>query len=122
MHKLEDLKIWHKPNDIVLLTYELVKEFPKDELYGLTSQMKRSAISIASNIAEGAGRNPPGEFVQFLGMANGSLYELQAQSILTSKLSFGSKENIEVLLNEINSLQKMIYNLRIRNRKPISKP
>ncbi|MEZ4857945.1 MAG: four helix bundle protein [Flavobacteriaceae bacterium] len=74
MHKVEDLIIWKKSIDLTKNIYLLVSEISKDEKYGLISQIKRSAVSIPSNIAEGAGRNSTNEFKHFLGMANGSTY------------------------------------------------
>lgn len=76
MHKVEDLKIWRKSLELTKVVYLLVTALPSDEKYGLTSQIKRCAISIPSNIAEGAGRNSSKEFKHFLSIANGSCYEL----------------------------------------------
>ena len=72
MHNFQELKIWQKSMDITEQTYRLSAEFPKEEKYGLTSQIRRSAVSIPSNIAEGAGRNTDGEFKNFLVIASGS--------------------------------------------------
>lgn len=74
MHRFEELKIWQKAMDITEGVYKMSSSFPKEEKYGLTSQIRRCAVSIPSNIAEGAGRNTKGEFKQFLGIANGSSY------------------------------------------------
>lgn len=82
MHKLKDLKIWNKAIDITETVYAITALFPKEETYNLTAQIRRSSVSIASNIAEGAGRNTAGEFAQFLGIATGSAYELQTQLIM----------------------------------------
>ena len=75
MHRFEELKICQKAMDITENCYRATESFPKEEKYGLTSQLRRSAVSIPSNIAEGSGRNTNGEFMQFLGIANGSSYE-----------------------------------------------
>jgi len=83
MHNLKELKIWHKAMDLFVEVYEASSKFPKEEIYGLTSQIKRSAISIPSNISEGAGRNSNKEFIHFLRIANGSSYELQTQLIIS---------------------------------------
>ena len=89
--------------------YELSKELPKTEEYGLRSQIKRCAISIPSNIAEGAGRNSTKEFVHFLSIANGSSYELQTQLILLSELNLIEKSKIEPVINRVVEIQKMNY-------------
>ncbi|QED37269.1 four helix bundle protein [Antarcticibacterium arcticum] len=111
MHKLEDLKIWNKAMDIAEKTYLLLAGFPRDEKFGLISQIKRSAISIPSNIAEGAGRNTKGEFKNFLGIANGSSYELSTQLILSYRLKLIEKEKVIPVLNEVIEVQKMNYAL-----------
>ena len=112
MHKIEDLKIWQKSIELTTLVYKVVALLPSDEKYGLTSQIKRSSVSIASNIAEGAGRNSNKEFKHFLSIANGSAYELQTQLILTIELNLISKEKIQPLLNLIIEIQKMNYSFQ----------
>jgi len=77
MHKVEDLKIWNKAIKLVKQVYLVISELPNDEKFGLSLQIKKSAVSIPSNIAEGAGRNSKKEFKYFLNIANGSCYELQ---------------------------------------------
>lgn len=72
--------------------YRLTASFPKEELYGLTSQIRRAGVSVASNIAEGYGRMSTGEYKQFLGMARGSLLEVQTQLVITRELGFGNLE------------------------------
>jgi four helix bundle protein len=83
-----DLLVWQRSMELAVAVYTLTRSFPKDELYGLTSQMRRAAISISSNIAEGKGRNSAGEFRQFLGIARGSTFELQTQLLLARQLDF----------------------------------
>lgn len=85
--------------------------FPKHERYGLTSQIRRSGVSIASNIAEGAGRNTNGEFIHFSGIANGSAYELQTQVIIAHRLKL-LNENVDLALDKIDEVQKMRYRLK----------
>lgn len=114
MHKYQDLKLWQKAIDLVTHIYRATAEFPKEEKYGLTSQMRRSAVSIASNIAEGAGRNHDKEFIQFLSIANGSCYELETQIIVANKLDLISKELSDNLCSELIEIQKMNYNLQLR--------
>ncbi len=82
MHKVEDLKIWKKSIDLAKSVYQLTSQLPSNEKYGLVSHIKRSAISVSSNIVEGAGRNSSKEFKHFLSIANGSCYELHTQLIL----------------------------------------
>lgn len=109
MHKLEDLKIWIKALELSKEVYLLCQHLPQDEKFGLISQLKRSAISIPSNIAEGAGRNSNKEFIHFLGIANGSSYELETQIILCKELKLLSQEEIKIVLELISEVQKMNY-------------
>jgi four helix bundle protein len=97
--------------DLAVSVYELSKGFPKEELYGMTSQMRRSAISIPSNIAEGTGRNNQGEFKQFLGIARGSNYEVQTQLELAKKLSLANPQTIDAALGLSHQIGRMIYAL-----------
>ena len=104
-----DLLVWQRAMQLCVAVYRLTREFPREEIYGLTSQIRRSAVSVPSNIAEGQGRLSPGEFRQFLGIARGSICELQTQLEIARSLQFGKPE----LLNEAESLShevgKMIY-------------
>jgi four helix bundle protein len=109
MHKLEDLKIWQKSLDLAVEIYQITADFPSDEKFGLISQIKRCAVSISSNIAEGAGRNSNNEFKHFLSIANGSSYELQTQLILANKLGFLNNETLNSLIEKIVEIQKMNY-------------
>jgi four helix bundle protein len=84
----QDLIAWRKATQLALEIYRCTRSFPKDELYGLTSQMRRAAVSVASNIAEGKGRYSPKESVQFLYRARGSLLELQTQLFIAGKLNY----------------------------------
>ena len=112
MHKIEDLKIWQKSIKLTKLVYQLVATLPSDEKYGLISQIKRSSVSIPSNIAEGAGRNSNKEFKYFLSISNGSAYELQTQLILTLELSLISKNKVTPILELLTEIQKMNYSLQ----------
>lgn len=111
MHNFQYLKIWQRAIDIAEETYKVSAELPIEEKYGLTSQIRRSVVSIPSNIAEGAGRNTAGEFKNFLGIANGSVNELFTQLVLSQRLNLISKEKIQLLLNELIEVQKMNYAL-----------
>ena len=110
----KDLIVWQKAYKLVLEIYNITKDFPKDEIYGLTQQIRRAAISIPSNIAEGYGRQHRGEYKQFLSIAYGSLCELETQHLLTIDLQYANKnETIESLLKEVGSmLYRMINPIR----------
>lgn len=112
MHKVEDLKIWQKSIELAKAVYDLISYLPTDEKYGLSSQLKRSAISITSNIAKGAGRNSENEFKQFLSIANGSTYELQTQLILTIELGLITKEKVNPVIELCIEIQKMNYSFQ----------
>jgi len=112
MHRVEELKIWQKSIELTKLVYQLIKQLPSDEKYGLLSQIKRSVISIPSNIAEGAGRNSNKEFKYFLNVANGSSYELQTQLIILSELGFISKEKIKSVHELLNEILRMNFSLQ----------
>ncbi|WP_347925284.1 four helix bundle protein [Pontimicrobium sp. SW4] len=112
MHKVEDLKIWRKSIELTKAVYILATDLPSDEKFGLTSQIKRSATSIPSNIAEGAGRNSQKEFKHFLSIANGSAYELQTQLILLIELNLIAKEKIQPVIDVCIEIQKMNYSFQ----------
>lgn len=107
MHKIEELKIWRKLMELSKSVYKICAELPSDERFGLISQIKRCAVSIPSNIAEGAGRNSNKEFAHFLSIANGSSYELQTQLMLSVELKLISEEKIKPILKNIIEIQKM---------------
>jgi four helix bundle protein len=86
--KHHDLRVWQEAIDVVEAIYDLTKRFPKTEIYGLISQMRRSAVSVPSNIAEGASRLSDREFIQFLGVARGSLSELETQITIAERLGY----------------------------------
>ncbi len=93
--------------------YKLTREFPKEEVYGLVSQMRRAAVSIPSNLAEGAARNGAKEFIQFLGVTKGSLSELETQLLISAELGYLQRENeifekLEVVSRLIAGLQKSV--------------
>ncbi len=99
---------------LVKQVYELVSNVDKSEKYGLISQIKRSAISIPSNIAEGAGRNSNNEFKHFLGIANGSAYELQTQLILLTELDLKEKNKVKPIIDLCIEIQKMNYSFQLK--------
>jgi four helix bundle protein len=109
MHNLKELKIWNKAIDLAVHVYKATSTFPSDERFGLTSQSRRAAVKIPSNIAEGAGRNSNKEFNNFLGIANGSSYELQTQLIISNRLNLLDTDLTNELVEQITELQKMTY-------------
>lgn len=111
-HRLEDLQVWRKSMLLVKEIYILTSKLPQEEKFGLFSQMRRCAISIPSNIAEGAGRNNKNEFYQFLGIAFGSTYEMQTQLQLTIDLEFISENESMIIKENLIEIQKMIYSLK----------
>ncbi len=104
----KELRIWQKGIEIVKTVYILSKQFPKEELYGLSSQMKRSAVSIPSNIAEGFRRYHNNEYRQYLYITMGSAAELETQLIISKELGFLNEDQLGEILKEIESLSKMV--------------
>ena len=105
------LEVWQRSRVLVKRVYEVTKEFPKGETYGLSSQMQRSAVSIPSNIAEGAARKSKAEFLQFLSIAQGSLSELDTQLEVAYMLGYIDEEKRKETLTEITSIFKMLSGL-----------
>ncbi len=95
----KDLKIWQKGMEIAEKCYYLTQSFPKEELYGMTQQIRRASASIPANIAEGYGRRSKAEYVRFLNIAQGSINELETHLILSSRVGLCSQEKIEPILN-----------------------
>ena len=115
----KDLEVWKKSIEMVTQIYTLTRGFPKEELYGLTNQMRRAAVSVPSNIAEGAGRNSSKELLQFLYIATGSLSELETPLIIANNLSYlnnEQKQDIDAILSNIfKMLSGLIQSLKTRN-------
>ncbi len=109
MHNFKDLKIWSKSRVLVKKIYELTEEFPSDEKFGLISQMRRAAVSIVSNIAEGSGKESDKDFCRFLEVAYSSSFELETQLILAVDLTFIKQDTSTEILIDIQEIQKMIY-------------
>lgn len=112
MHNFEKLIFWKKSILLAKEIYLMSTNLPHDEKFGLISQMKRCAISIPSNIAEGSDRNTNKEFDHFLAIALGSAYELQTQLILNKELNLISNDIVETLLSNLIEIQKMIYGFK----------
>ncbi|MEX0676206.1 MAG: four helix bundle protein [Pirellulales bacterium] len=112
-----DLHVWQKAVVLTEEVYAATRAFPKDQIYGLTAQMRRAAVSIASNIAEGQGRQSRGEFLQFLGHARGSLAELGTQVTIAGRLGRLSPDVEETMMARLGEVGRMLNALR-RSLKP----
>ena len=106
--KFRKLSIWHKAMELTEEIYKITKDFPKDELYGLTSQLRRAAVSIAMNIAEGSGADSDMEFRRFLIIALRSTYEVMCGTELSIKLKYITEEKGNKILNQLEELSAMI--------------
>ena len=115
--RYQDLRSWQRAIDLVEHVYALTSGLPHGETFGLKSQMRRCAVSIPSNIGEGQGRSTRGEFQQFLGHARGSLYELETQVVIGSKLGYIELADRDRLLAESRELGRML-NALIASLKP----
>ena len=102
------LNVWIISRELVKQLYLLTKDFPKEEVYGLTSQMRRAAISIPSNIAEGVARNHDKETLHFLHISKGSLYELETQLYLAFDIGYLNEEQLSFILNKVEDCKKLI--------------
>jgi len=111
INSYKDLIVWQKGMDLAESVYNISKKLPANEQFGLTSQVRRAAISIPSNIAEGYGRQSTGSYKQFLSISRGSLLELETQLLLCVRLKFIDSEEVEQLFVEINSLARMLSSL-----------
>ncbi len=112
-----DLLVWQRALDLAILIYRLSEGFPKTEVYGLTSQVRRASVSIPSNIAEGYGRGSRREYLQFLSIAQGSLKELETQTILAQRLNYATAAQADRILSESEIIGKMLGSL-IRSLRP----
>jgi len=109
MHNFEKLKIWQKAMDIAVEVYDVSLQLPNDEKFNLIHQIKKCAISIPSNIAEGSGRNHNKEFIQFLGIANGSTFELITQLLLAQRLNLINEEIIQPIIRQLVEVSNMNF-------------
>jgi four helix bundle protein len=107
-----DLLVWQKGISLAQTVYKLTAELPPEEKFGLIAQMRRAAVSVPSNIAEGQARNTTGEFVQFISHAEGSLAELDTQLIIAAQLGFVAKDKIKPCADSIDELRRMLNGLR----------
>ena len=114
------LKVWQKAMDLTVEIYSLVNKFPREENYALSDQLRRSAVSIPSNIAEGQGRNSDKEFVNFLSIARGSLWELETQIEICERLSYidsSQKENVFTQTEEVGKmLNALAHSIELKSK------
>ena len=113
----KDLIVWKKAIELVLAIYKLTKRFPKTEQYGLISQLRRAAVSIPSNIAEGYARQHLPEYIQFLSVAYGSCAELETQLIIAQRLKYGITSDYEKVLSLLEEVSKILNAMRRTLRK-----
>jgi four helix bundle protein len=106
------LEVWKRSVEFVTEIYKLTQSFPEFEKFSLVAQMRKAAVSIPNNIAEGAGRGSKREFSQFLSIAQGSIAELETQLIISNNLDYITRDKMEILLSELNEISKMIIGLR----------
>ncbi len=114
MQDFRNLKVWKKSHKVVMEVYKLTKAFPKEELFGLSSQMRRSAVSIPSNIAEGCCRSSDAEFSRFLFIASGSASELDYQLLLSKDLEYIDELNYKKTSDSLNDVKRMLAALITR--------
>ncbi|RUT05385.1 hypothetical protein DSM107010_55380 [Chroococcidiopsis cubana SAG 39.79] len=112
LHSYQDLKVWQFGIDLAVLVYQLTQAFPKQETYGLSSQIQRAVVSVTSNIAEGAARDSTKEFLHFLSITLGSLAELETQLILAQRLSYVSEQDLQILLSRTSEIGRMVRGLQ----------
>ena len=111
MHNFKNLLVWKKARELVKEVYLFLANFPADERYGLSSQIKRCSVSIPSNIAEGSGRSSDLDFCRFLKISLGSSYELETQIILALDLKLINEQQFEIVSKNISEVQKMLHGL-----------
>ena len=118
-----DLTVWQKSYELALLVYRMSDAFPSEERFGLTQQIRKSAISVPSNIAEGFGRHTLTDYLRFLAIARGSLYELETQMLLSEDLGFCGKNQALDLIGDVNRLlNALITSLRAKARERGKQP
>lgn len=111
MKDFKDLKVWSKAHELTISLYEVSRGFPKEEIYGLTSQLRRAAVSIGANVAEGCGRRSDGELVRFLQIARGSTSEVEYHLLLARDLKFMPASTYGNLLSKLTEVQRMLTSL-----------
>ena len=112
MFNFEKLEVWHKAIDYADLVYSLTRNFPKDERFGLTNQMRRAAVSISSNLAEGTSRHSKTDFARFVEIATGSLFEVISQATIGLRQGYLTQENYRKLYTAAEEQSRMLSGLR----------
>jgi len=107
----QDLRVWGEAMNLAQMSYQITKTFPKEEMYGMISQIRRAAASVPANIAEGYGRENRGEYIQFLKIAQGSLKELETHLILSARVELTTQQQISPLLKQSETVGKMLRSL-----------
>jgi four helix bundle protein len=112
INSFKDLKAWQLGMDVTECVYRLTENFPKSEIYGLSSQMRRSAVSIPSNLAEGQGRESSKEFLHFIAISIGSICELETQLLIAHRLNYAPSIDIESIITKLAETGRMIRGLQ----------
>lgn len=118
MHNFKELKIWQESREFCKPIYEITKQFPDTEKFGLTNQIRRAVVSVPSNIAEGSGRSSDKEFSKFINYSIGSSYELETQLLIAFDMGFLTESNLNFLLEGLIKIQKMLnkFNEHLKNK------
>jgi len=114
----KDLIVWQKSMSLITQIYNITRKFPKDEIYGLSSQIRRASVSVAANIAEGQWRNSNGEFIQFLGISEGSLAELETLLMVGENVGYISAEQNKLFLDSILEIKRLLLALKKSIKNP----
>ena len=122
VNSYRDLLVWQKAMELVVECYRLSEFLPKTEIYGLASQLKRAAVSVPANIAEGHGREHLGDYLHHLSFANGSLMEVETHILLAEKLNFIIKAEIEISLSKSAEVGRMLAGLTrsLKSKRPVT--
>ena len=118
IHTYKELIVWQKSVELAVMIYKITESFPRSELYGITSQMRRAIVSVASNIAEGRSRISKKAYVQFLTISHGSVAELETQIEITRQLSFGQRIDFSEIIDSLGSIKAMLGSM-IRQLNPL---
>jgi four helix bundle protein len=111
VHSYQDLAVWQKGMQLVTSVYSVTRTFPREEMYGLTSQIRRAVVSVPANIAEGWGRRSTKEYIQFLRIARGSLLELGTLLLIAVNLGYLTTEKAETMLDQVQEISRMLSGL-----------